>query len=251
MKTSITACLPAVLALATSVSAQGLRPEAVNGAVVGGVAGAIIGNNSGAFRHNGLRGAAYGAGAGMLIGQMAGDTRGYGSRTHVQVHAAPRTYLYRDSGRYYGHSGYYGYRGGRPWRGAYYYRPGYSYIDSDFYGYSDYDSGYYGGSSYATNGLLMGALAGAVIGNNSGGLHHNAWRGAGIGAAAGYLFGSIAENNARRREAILTQQAANASGTADQPTSAAPAVSETPAPVTAAKLQSSTPMSSANSLFGR
>ncbi|MEO6003232.1 MAG: YMGG-like glycine zipper-containing protein [Opitutus sp.] len=251
MKSSLTACLLAVLAVTASLSAQGLRPEAVNGAVIGGVAGAIIGNNSGDFRHNGLRGAAYGAGAGMLIGQMAGDSRGYGSRTQVRVHAAPRTYLYRDSGRYYGHGGYYGYRGDRPWRGGYYYRPGYTYTDSDYYGYSDYDSSYYGGSSYATNGLLLGGLAGAIIGYNSGGLHHNAWRGAGIGAAAGYLFGSIAENNARRREAILTQQAGNSGGAGEQPTSAAPAVVDTPAPVTAAKLQSSTPMSSANSLFGR
>lgn len=37
----------------------------------GALGGAILGNNSGAFGHNGLRGAAYGAGAGLLIGAVA------------------------------------------------------------------------------------------------------------------------------------------------------------------------------------
>ena len=234
------------------VVAQGLRPEAVNGAVLGGIAGAVIGNNSGDLRHNGARGAAIGAGTGLLLGQIAGDSRAYNGRTQVTVAASPHTYVYRSGGfRGQGGYGYGGYgRYGHRWGGAYYYRPGYTYIDTDPYGYASYDDGSYGRSNYAANGLFWGALTGAIIGNNSGSLRHNAWRGAGLGAAAGYLLGSIAENNARERESILTQQAAVANSRSEIPTPA-PAVVETAVPVTASKPAPSTPMSSANSLFGR
>jgi len=53
--------------------------------------------------------------------------------------------------------------------------------------------------NYAGNGLLLGAIAGAIIGNNSGSLGHDAWRGAAYGAGAGLLLGAIAESSARRR----------------------------------------------------
>src|SRR5690606_13325703 len=70
-------------------------------------------------------------------------------------------------------------------------------------GVTVYDDDFIDGSGrgrYAANGLLLGTLAGAVIGNNSGDLHNNAWLGAGLGAAAGYVAGSIAENRAERSE---------------------------------------------------
>ena len=64
MKTPVYLCL-ALLAVAPA-SAQVFRPETVNGAVLGGIAGAVIGNNSRSLGHNAWRGAAYGAGAGLL-----------------------------------------------------------------------------------------------------------------------------------------------------------------------------------------
>lgn len=250
MKSLFVTCILALLATSVPAVAQALRPEAVNGAILGGVAGAIIGNNSGDLRHNGARGAAIGAGTGLLLGQMVGDSQAYDTRTQVRVAAAPQTYIYR-SGGYYGHGGYRGYgRYGHRWGGGYYYSPGYSYIGADVYGYSPYYADSYGRSNYAANGLFWGALTGAIIGNNSGSLRHNAWRGAGLGAAAGYLIGSIAENNARERESILTQQAAVATSRTE--TTAPTTDVSQPAPaVTVAKPVSSTPMSSANSLFGR
>ena len=40
------------------------------GGPLGALAGGIIGNNSGAFGHSGLRGAAWGAGAGLVLGSV-------------------------------------------------------------------------------------------------------------------------------------------------------------------------------------
>ena len=73
MKTTFALGL-ALLALAPA-RAQIFRPEAVDGAVLGGIAGAIIGHNSGDLRHNGWKGAAIGAGAGLLLGQIIGEGR--------------------------------------------------------------------------------------------------------------------------------------------------------------------------------
>src|SRR5476649_1893063 len=66
----------ALLALVPA-QAQIFRPAAVNGAILGGLAGAIIGHNSGSLHHNGWQGAAIGAGAGLLFG-AATDISGYG-----------------------------------------------------------------------------------------------------------------------------------------------------------------------------
>ena len=138
--------------------AQIFRPETVNGAVLGGIAGAVIGNNSGDLHHNAWKGAAIGTVAGALIGSAVADSRDYDQRTQVP---APSGY-------------YYSYSPG-------YYRP---------YHYYDYDR-----PSYAERGLLLGGITGAIIGNNSHG--HNAWRGAAWGAGAGLLLGAIADENAR------------------------------------------------------
>jgi len=73
MKTPIPLGL-ALLALAPA-SAQVFRPETVNGAVIGGIAGAVIGHNSGSLGHNGWRGAAWGAGLGWVLGSVADANR--------------------------------------------------------------------------------------------------------------------------------------------------------------------------------
>jgi uncharacterized protein YcfJ len=100
---------------------------------------------------------------------------------------------------------------------------------------------------YRANGLIIGAIAGAIIGNNSGSLGHNAWRGAAIGAGAGYVIGSVAEANARvaeTREAVreparsVRTEAPDARRVPDAPTFDSPA-------------RPSGRLGNANSLFGR
>jgi hypothetical protein len=84
---------------------------------------------------------------------------------------------------------------GAPYAYPYYYAPpiSYSYPYNPGYGY-DYG---YSRPNYAVNGTLSGALVGGIIGDS---IHHQGWEGAGIGAAAGLLLGSIAESSARRQE---------------------------------------------------
>jgi hypothetical protein len=48
-------------------------------------------------------------------------------------------------------------------------------------------------SGPAATGFWLGALAGGILGHNSGDLGHNAWRGAAWGAGAGLLLGSVVE----------------------------------------------------------
>ena len=150
-------------------------------------------------------------------------------------------YIYRHpSAVYVGYSpGYYP---------AYGYYGGYG-VDYPYYG----STGYYGSESAASSGFWLGALAGGIIGNNSGSLGHNVWRGAAWGAGAGWLLGSIVDAN---RRPVTYQQAPV--GIA-QPSQGG-VVAAQPAAQTAAPQQvtiinnyynSSTPMSGANSLFGR
>jgi len=223
-----------------SAQAQGLRPEAVNGAAIGAVAGAVIGNNSGSLGHNAWRGAAYGAGAGLLIGSAVGESN---RRASAHRPFAP-SYYHRPFGGY-GPRASYGY-----WPQPVYHRPYvYRTVPARYYD----DSDYYVASrpNYAGSGLFLGALAGAIIGNNSGSLGHNAWRGAAYGAGAGLLLGSIAESNARRREAAAesaantaTVQSAPAANVGQQATTIINNnYYNTPAPAT--------PMSAANAMFGR
>lgn len=51
-------------------------------------------------------------------------------------------------------------------------------------------------------GIALGAIAGAVIGNNSGDLGHNVWRGAALGAAVGGILGSTAADEHARRTQV-------------------------------------------------
>jgi uncharacterized membrane protein len=211
MKTTIALAL-ALLALAPA-QAQVFRPESAGGVVLGGIAGAIIGHNSGSLNHNAWQGAAIGAGTGLLFGSIVGGSRyqnGWAG-TQVPVPDYPRAYVYRDS--------------------PYYYDGGPAYV--------------YDRPDYAATGTLLGGIAGAIIGHNSRG--HNAWRGAAIGAGAGYLFGSIAENNVRRREAAATQIVT----ASPAPAAAAPAPQNVTIINNYYGNSTPAPMAQANTLFGR
>lgn len=162
----------------------------------------------------------------------------------------------------------YPYRHVSPWRhhigwdrGYYYspyrFSPAYSYVPAYGYygGYGDaypyYDYGYYGTGSGATNGLLLGALAGGIIGHNSGEFRHNGWRGAAWGAGLGWLLGSVADANRRRvgySSAPVVMQQAPAMQVQPQPAAQPP-----PQQVTIINnyYNTSTPMSAANGMFGR
>ena len=156
-----------------------------------------------------------------------------------------------------------GYRYGGPYRhhhgssvsfyfGAY---PGcYSYSYYPVYAYPSYSYYDYGYSrpNYAVGGTLFGALAGGLIGNS---IHHQGWEGAGIGAAAGLVLGSVAEHSARVHERAYYAPAVSYSQTSTIPDARvvpdAPTVPDAPKAPAAPTFQSSSSMSSANSLFGR
>ena len=189
--------------------------------MLGGVAGAVIGNNSGSLHHNAWQGAAIGTVAGALLGSAVGESRERAVYRGTQVPTP---------------SGYYSYG------------PAYN-----SYGYSGYSEPYYAGSrysrpSYASSGLLLGGLAGGIIGNNS--RSHNTWGGAAIGAGAGLLLGALADQGARENEArdAVIQDAQNAAAVQS-------AAQNTPQNVTIINNyyggSTGTPMSSANSMFGR
>lgn len=257
----------ALVALA-SAQAQIFRPEGVNGAVLGGLAGAVIGNNSGDLRHNAWKGAAIGAGAGLIVGEAVANANAAGRGSQVPV---PRggDYVYRrppavavevgysrgHHGHYYGHHGRAHGRGyGGPRYYGYTYVPSYGYYDGYGYGYPYYDNyGYYragyGSGSAAANGLLLGALAGGIIGHNSGDFRHNGWRGAAWGAGTGWLLGSIVDANRR----AVGSDAAPAVVPAASVVPAQPAAQAQPQQVTIINnyYNTSTPMSAANGMFGR
>lgn len=247
MKTLTSLCV-ALLGLVPA-QAQVLSPQTVQGAVLGGVAGAVIGNNSGSLNHNAWKGAAIGAGVGALLGSTVGNsTPGpVNADVRVGVGIGSGGYIYRGRPGIYG-----GHRGG-PRGGVGYYGmvgPSYGIYSDGYYGAGYYGSPYgydYGYGNYASNGLWLGALAGGIIGNNSGAFHHNAWRGAAWGAGLGLLLGSVAEAN---RPRVIYQQPAMV-----VPQSAAPAaVAPAAAPVTIINNNyygTPSPMSGANGLFGR
>lgn len=230
MKTSLALCF-AFLAV-SSVSAQVFRPETVNGAVLGGIAGAVIGNNSGSLNHNAWKGAAIGAGVGAVIGSAVGQD----NDRRVPPASSPRyhsPYIFRDEPVviYRGHE-----------RGGYYGGAGY------------YSGGGYNGGSYAGNGLVLGALAGGIIGHNSGSLRHNGWNGALWGAGAGWLLGSIADANRRaviwERPPVYVEQAQPVVQTS--PAAAAqPAAAPQQITIINNYYGNAAPMSQANGLFGR
>lgn len=218
MKTILS--LAVALVALVPAQAQLFRPASVNGALLGGLAGAIIGNNSGSLHHNGLQGAAIGAGAGLLIGSaIDADRRNV---WHDSGASAPRSYVYRNGPSYRGYS--------YPYGGGYYYsRP-----------------------DYRGTGVILGGIGGAIIGNNSRGFRHNSWRGAAWGAGLGYIIGAIAEDNVRYRYREPVVESVPV--VIQAPSSPAPAVSQPPQQVTIINNYYNTPaapMAAANGLFGR
>ena len=191
MKTSLLPLLAlSSLAAALPAQAQIFRPQTINGAVLGGIAGAIIGNNSG--DHNGGRGALIGAVAGGLLASAAGDE---------QAHRAQAPYA--------------------PAR-----------------------------ANPVLGPVLLGGIAGAIIGNNSG--SHNPWRGAAIGA--GYILHRISEHEPRRP--VFYPPAPVAAVYASAPVVYASAPNVAPAPQSVTIINNyyyapATPMSEANAMFGR
>jgi hypothetical protein len=154
-----------------------------------------------------------------------------------------------------GHHGEYIYRH-RPvvhvsYRPAYYpaygYYPGYG-VDYPYYG----GAGYYGSGSASSTGFWLGALAGGIIGHNSGDFRHNGWRGAAWGAGAGWLLGSIVDAN-RRYDGYTGAPVVMAPAGQTTVQGPQPAASQAaPQQVTIINnYYNTSPMSGANSLFGR
>jgi uncharacterized protein YcfJ len=144
MKKVLLAAFAVILSL--PAQAQLFNPSSLTGAALGGIAGAVIGHNSG---RRTAEGAAIGAGAGLVLGALVHNERQERAYYSDSYYAPPPT--------------------------AYYSRP-----------------------NYAITGTVLGAGAGAVIGHNSG---RRTAEGAAIGAGAGLILGSLAEQDARRREA--------------------------------------------------
>jgi outer membrane lipoprotein SlyB len=234
MKTTV--ALLALAALAQTAHAQFLRPETAGGALLGGIAGAVIGHNSGDLDHNAWRGAAIGTLAGGLIGSAVGQSR---DNYYSHEVPTPRYSRHHRYGNRYAYDDYY---------------PSARYTYSGYpYGYH-YDGGShdrYSGREYnrASTGLLLGGIAGAVIGHNSGDLRNNPWRGAAIGAGAGWLLGAVADIRARARireeEAIYSREDA-----APYKQSPAQSVPQTVI-INNNYYGTPSPMTSANSAFGR
>ena len=215
MKTFLSLGL-AVLALVPG-RAQIFRPEAVNGALLGGIAG-----------------------AGLLLGAAVGDAND--GRTRVAP--APRDlYVLRQSPAPVVYGGYSSGRHGHVYdRG--YARYGYE-RSYGGYGFDGHYGGGYGSGSGAAQGVLLGGLAGGIIGHNSGEFRHNGWRGAAWGAGIGWLLGSVADGY---RQPVIYDSPPVVYRPAAQPPAAQPQ------PVTIINNYynaPATPMSSANGLFGR
>lgn len=130
--------------------------------------------------------------------------------------------------------------------------PSYAYYDGYGYGYPYYDGfgdGYYAPRSAAASGLVLGALAGGIIGHNSGELHHSAWRGSAWGAGLGWLLGSVVDANRR----VVAQQPAPIVVQPAPQVQSAPATPTQPQQVTIINnyYHSASPMSGVNGMFGR
>ena len=160
-----------------------------------------------------------------------GEGRGHGDRFSVNL-----GYSWFGPGYYARVPGY-----------AYGYYPGYG-PDYPYY----YGVGAYGEPSAASTGILLGALAGGIIGNNSGAFGHSGLRGAVWGAGAGLVLGSVVDAQ-RAREAY----ARPAAPTVVYAPAAAPAAVSAPVPAAPQQVTiinnyyGASPMSAANSLFGR
>ena len=203
MKTTIS--LLALGLAAVPAQAQLFTPSTVSGAALGAIAGGVIGNNSGS--HNGTQGAVIGALAGGLIGSMSAQSQREGTY-YESYNSAP----------------------------SYYYSSGPSYAPTAYYATPSYAT-----PNYTATTTLLGGVAGAIIGHNSGG---RTWQGAAIGAGAGYLLGRLSEP--RRVTAVY----------APYPYYRQPVAAPVTQPQQVTIINNyyggtSTPMSSANAMFGR
>ncbi|HZP58747.1 MAG TPA: glycine zipper family protein [Opitutaceae bacterium] len=209
-------CLALALLTVAPARAQIFGSNATGGALLGGLAGGIIGYNN----HNQTgRGIAIGAASGLILGSFADQAR-YNAYQQTQVPVPSSYYVYRQAP-------------------AYYYQTPASY-SSDYYG-DDYG---YERPNYMASGALLGGLAGGIIGYNN---HHQTGRGILIGTASGLILGSLAEHAAREREAAAATPVIVTTAPVAPPAPEAPAAPAAP-PAAAAP---ASPMSSANSLFGR
>lgn len=91
MKKTLLGFLVVASVAAIPAQAQLFRPSVVNGALLGGVAGAIIGNNSGHGGHTG-EGAAIGVVAGALLGAAIDNSRQPAYAVPVPSAPAPTVY---------------------------------------------------------------------------------------------------------------------------------------------------------------
>lgn len=212
MKTTIS--FMALLLAAAPVQAQLFTPSTVGGAALGAVAGGAIANNTGSRSH-GTRGAVIGAVAGGLLGSAYAQSR-------------------RESYPYY-------YTTGGP---SYYYSSGPAYAPPVYYA-----TPVSARPSHTATTTLLGGVAGAIIGHNNG---RRGWEGAAIGMGAGYLLGRLSEPARTSRHGSY--------GYAPyayyrQPVTVTAPVTQPPQQITIINNYyyggGSTPMSSANSMFGR
>lgn len=258
---AVSALLVLAVVCQVPVRAELFRPETVKGALIGGVAGAIIGHNN---DRRGWEGAGYGMAAGAIVGSIVGDARAHDARhSHYRDrwhrHDRHRSWdsgvrWHVGIGYHHGHSSRWGHRdrwGHRrhfdtgpswAWRLGTYHR--------DPWVIRHHDRAYdrHRHISYAGRGAFWGGLTGAIIGHNHG---RRGWEGAGYGAAGGYILGTLADARARQRAAEAEAAAAWAR-TAERAI-AAPA----PAPTTItinnyyAAPAPASPMAAANRAFGR
>lgn len=180
-------------------------------------------------------------------------------RTHAS-NSRGSDYVYRHSSNHRGHDHSRGhfiaprhFHGHTHSHRSYVRVPSFGYYSSYGYGYPYYGSyGYYRTGSSAVNGLVLGALAGGIIGHNSGDFRHNGWRGVAWGAGAGWLLGSVIEAN--RTPVVYSQPApmiVQQPAFMNQP-QPQPAQSQ-PQQVTVINnyYGGATPMSGVNGMFGR
>ncbi len=212
MKISLSLCL--ALVAVTSANAQIFRSEA-------------------AHRHSGRGHASSSRGSDYI----------YRHNSHHRGHDHARVYV--STPRHY-HSHSQGYR-------SYGYVPSFGYYGGYGYGYPYHGSyGYYSSGSSATNGFLLGALAGGIIGHNSGDFRHNGWRGAAWGAGAGWLLGSVIDAN--RRPVVYSDPApmiVQQPAVASQPQAQSAQAQPQQITIINNYYGGSTPMSGVNGMFGR
>jgi len=212
MKTIVS--LFAVVLAALPAQAQLFTPSTVGGAALGAIAGGVIGNNTGS-RNNGTEGAVIGAVAGGLLGSAYGQSKREPAPTY--------------------------YNTGTP---SYYYSSGPSYAAPVYQSTPSYAR-----PSYTATSTLLGGVAGAIIGHNNG---RHGWEGAAIGAGTGYILGRVTDSYRQRNSAPVSTYAPYAYYR--QPTVVTASAAQAPQQITIINNYygtSTTPLSSANSMFGR